>query len=176
MRRHAKGCLTAILKFFLICTVIVVLFNVTFRVIFVDGESMLPTLQSGDWIAACRLVEPKRGDIIVTNTDNAYHARLIKRLIAVAGDTVDIDFDTGVVTVNGEALEEPYLQDGKCVRGTVDFPLTVPEGKVFLLGDNRTNSVDSRYEEIGCVDADSIIGPVVLRLLPMPFTIITNPD
>ena len=68
------------------------------------------------------------------------------------------------------------MQDGKCVRGTVDFPLTVPEGKVFLLGDNRANSVDSRYEEIGCVDADSIIGPVVLRLLPMPFAIITNPD
>ena len=176
MRKLFKRCMRAVLGFILFWVAIIVLFNVTFRVIFVDGESMTPTLQNGDWIAACRLVKAERGDIILTDTRNSYHARLIKRLIAVEGDTVDIDFDTGVVTVNGEALDEPYLSDVRCVRGTVSFPLTVPEGKVFLLGDNRANSVDSRYEEIGCVDADSIIGPVVLRLLPMPFSLLTNPE
>lgn len=175
MRRLFKRCMRAVLGFILFWAAIAVLFNVAFRVIYVDGESMTPTLQDGDWIAACRLIQAQRGDIILTDTHNAYHARLIKRLIAVEGDTVDIDFASGVVTVNGEALQEPYLQGGIFARGTMDFPLTVPEGKVFLLGDNRENSVDSRYAEIGCVDADSIIGPVVLRLLPMPFSVISDP-
>lgn len=174
MRKLFKRCMRAILGFILFWVAIVVVFNVIFRVIYVDGESMTPTLQDGDWIAACRLVKAQRGDIIITDTRNSCNARLIKRLIAVEGDTVDIDFDTGAVTVNGEVLDEPYLSLEQCAEGDVEFPLTVPEGKVFLLGDNRINSLDSRYEEIGCVDADSVIGPVVLRLLPMPFSVIAT--
>ena len=168
MRNHIKGCLSGILAFILICACVCILFGAMFRVIYVDGESMLPTLDSGEWIAACRLAAPHRGDIILTNTDNAYHARLIKRLIAFGGETVDIDYETGTVYVDGEALDEPYLADKTCRGGDVAFPLTVPENCVFLLGDNRTNSVDSRYAEIGCIPQDDLIGPVVMRLLPMP--------
>ena len=109
---------------------------------------------------------------MLTNTNNAHHARLIKRLIAFGGETVDIDFETGTVFVNGEALDEAYLSDKTIRGGDVQFPLTVPEGCVFLLGDNRTNSGDSRYREIGCVSEDDLIGPVVLRLLPMPFRVL----
>jgi len=134
----------------------------------VDGASMQPTLDSGEWIAAFRPGELKRGDIVLTNTNNVHHARLIKRLIAFGGETVDIDFQTGTVYVNGEALDEPYLADKTIRGGDAEFPLTVPDGCVFLLGDNRTNSTDSRYQEIGCIPQDDLIGPVVVRLLPAP--------
>ena len=156
--------MSALFRLALICIIICVLIASLFRVIFVDGESMMPTLESGEWIAAFRLAEPHRGDVVLTNTNNAPHARLIKRLIAFGGETVDIDFDTGTVYVNGDALDEPYLADKTCRGGDVDFPLTVPDGCVFLLGDNRTNSVDSRYAEIGCVPLRDLIGPVVVRL------------
>ena len=139
MRKLFKRCMRAVLGFILFWVAIIVLFNVTFRVIFVDGESMTPTLQNGDWIAACRLVKAERGDIILTDTRNSYHARLIKRLIAVEGDTVDIDFDTGIVTVNGEALDEVpdvtgakfalFALDGTDIKAGMDyFPLL--DGKI----------------------------------------------
>lgn len=168
MRQHAKGCLHSLLKLAAVVAVIVILMNVVFRLIFVDGESMQPTLMDGDWIVACRFAEPKYGDIVLTDTHNELHARLIKRLIAKGGDTVDIDFETGTVYVNGEALNEAYLADREIRGGNMEFPLTVPEGTVFLLGDNRTNSVDSRYSELGFVDEQSVIGPVWLRVLPLP--------
>lgn len=169
MRKHVKGCLSGLLKLALLCIAVCVLFGALFRVIYVDGESMQPTLESGEWIAVCRPAALHRGDIVLTDMNNAHHARLIKRLIAFGGETVDIDEKTGTVYVNGEALDEPYLESKACRGGDVTFPLTVPEGCVFLLGDNRTNSVDSRYQEIGCIARDDLIGPVVVRLLPMPF-------
>ena len=168
MRNHIKGCTTGLLKIAAIILVVCVVLGSVFRMIYVDGESMLPTLDSGEWIAACRPAAPQRGDIVLTNTNNAHHVRLIKRLIAFGGETVDIDYETGTVFINGAALEEPYLADKTCRGGDVRFPLTVPEGCVFLLGDNRANSVDSRYAEIGCIPIRDLIGPVVVRLLPMP--------
>jgi signal peptidase I len=153
------------LAFTLVCAVVVAMF----RVIYVDGESMQPSLESGDWIAAFRVGKLHRGDIVLTNTNNVHKARLIKRLIAFGGETVDIDYETGTVYVDGEALDEPYLADKTILGGDVTFPLTVPDGCVFLLGDNRTNSVDSRYAEIGCVRENDLIGPIVIRLLPLPF-------
>lgn len=168
MRQHAKGCLHSLLKLAAVIALVVVLLNVTFRLIFVDGASMQPTLMDGDWIVACRLASPERGDVVLTNTHNELHARLIKRLIAKGGDTVDIDFETGTVYVNGEALEEAYLADKSIRGGDIQFPCTVPDGMVFLLGDNRTNSVDSRYSELGFVAQDDLIGPVWVRVLPLP--------
>lgn len=168
MHRHKKrGCLSFLFRIALLFAVLAVLFNAVFRFILVDGESMNPTYETGNWIVACKLVKPERGDIILTNTKNAYKVRIIKRVIALGGDTVDIDFDSGTVFVNGEAVDEPYTLDVPCVRGTVSFPLTVPEGKVFLLGDNRSNSIDSRYAEIGCVDEQNIFGTVILKLWPV---------
>ena len=169
MRNHIKGCTSGLLKLALIFIALCVLFGATFRVIFVDGESMMPALESGEWIAVCRPAKPQRGDIVLTNMRNAHETRLVKRLIAFGGESVDIDYDTGTVYVNGKALDETYLSDKTIRGGDVKFPLTVPEGCVFLLGDNRTNSVDSRYTEIGCIPQDDLIGPVVVRLLPLPF-------
>ncbi len=168
MRSHLKGCFSGLLKLTAIFIIVCVVIGSMFRLIYADGESMQPTIESGDWIAAFRLAAPKRGDIVLTNTNNVHHARLVKRLIAFGGEIVYIDYDTGTVYINGEPLDEPYLADKTCRGGDVTFPLTVPEGCVFLLGDNRTNSVDSRYAEIGCVRQADLIGPVVIRLLPMP--------
>ncbi len=172
MRKLIKSFLLVLLSLTLIFAAVCIVIAATFQLIYVDGDSMYPTLESGEWIAACRPAKPQRGDIVLTNTNNAHHARLIKRLIAFGGETVDIDFETGTIFVNGEALDEAYLSDKTIRGGDVQFPLTVPEGCVFLLGDNRTNSVDSRYREIGCVSEDDLIGPVVLRLLPMPFRVL----
>ncbi len=172
MRSYLKGCASGLLKLALIFIAISVVVNLIVHPIYADWDSMQPALESGEWIAAFRFGTPQRGDIVLTNTNNAHHARLIKRLIAFGGETVDIDFETGTIFVNGEALDEAYLSDKTIRGGDVQFPLTVPEGCVFLLGDNRTNSVDSRYREIGCVSEDDLIGPVVLRLLPMPFRVL----
>ena len=172
MRKHIKKTISALLKVALIFAAVCVLLNTVFRLIYVDGESMIPALESGDWIAACRPAAPKRGDIVLTNTENAHHARLIKRLIAFGGETVDIDYETGTVYIDGAALDEPYLTDKTIRGGDVSFPLTVPQDCVFLLGDNRVNSIDSRYAQIGCVPEKDLIGPVVIRLLPMPFSLL----
>lgn len=172
MRNYLKGCTSGLLKLALIFIAVCIVFNVLFHPIYVDGASMQPTLESGEWIAAYRLGTPKRGDVVLTNMRNAHGTRLVKRLIAFGGETVDIDYKTGTVYVNGAALEEPYLADKTCAGGDAVFPLTVPDGCVFLLGDNRTNSVDSRYTQIGCIPTDDLIGPVVIRLLPMPFRLI----
>ncbi len=167
-KQYAKGCLSGLPILFGIFLALVILLNMAFRLILVDGVSMQPTLAEGDWLLICRVVDAQKGDIVVTNTHNTQNARIIKRLIALPGDTVDIDFETGVVTVNGVALDEPYLADRSAARGDVTFPLTVPEGCVFLLGDNRMNSMDSRYSEVGCVPQADLIGPVITRLMHAP--------
>ena len=172
MRQHAKGCLHGLLKLFAVLVILVVIWNLVFRWIFVDGVSMQPTLENGDWIVVCRLDRPERGDVIVTNTNNRANARLIKRLIAVGGDTVDVDYETGTVYVNGQAVEESYLPDRTIRGGDVQFPLTVPDGCVFLLGDNRTESMDSRYSEIGCIPQSDLLGTVWARTLPLPIHVI----
>ena len=174
MKRHVKGCIHSLFMITLICAVILVVLNAAFRLIYVDGESMQPALMDGEWIVAARFASPERGDVILTNTHNALQSRLIKRLIAKGGDTVDIDYATGTVYVNGEALDEPYLADKTIRGGDAAFPLTVPDGMVFLLGDNRTNSVDSRYSECGFVAESDLIGPVWARVLPLPVHVVDH--
>ncbi len=168
MRKHAKGCFGFILKAAAVVIAVTVVFSLLFRVIFVDGVSMTPTLDDGDWIIVYKTSDIETGDIILTNTDNEYNLRLIKRAVAFGGDTVDIDFDSGELFVNGEKVTEPYKSDDPTVKGDVDFPLIVPEGCIFVLGDNRSNSVDSRYSQVGFVESEDVIGKVFMRFLPVP--------
>lgn len=138
------------------------------RVIDVVGNSMLPTLEDGDKIVITRLVgDYKQGDIVVLRKDTFREDPIVKRIIAVAGQTVDIDFDNGIVYVDGEALQEDYINEPTYKSINFDGPVTVPEGCVFVMGDNRNDSTDSRDDRIGCVDTRYILGKVVFRILPL---------
>lgn len=135
----------------------------------VEGESMRETLQSGDRILALRpwlSGEIGRGDIVIVRQESFDRDPIIKRVIAVGGDTVDIDFTLGAVSVNGVQLEEPYIRELTFLEEGVSFPLTVEEGHLFLLGDNRNNSTDSRYPAIGTVALDRVIGKATILLFP----------
>ncbi len=147
--------------------IMVLLFSFFFRVIRVSGSSMEPTLYSGDslivWAAG---YDPEVGDVIVVDGDIDYGKALVKRLIATEGDVVDIDAETGEIIVNGEALEEDYILEDNYTRGNIVYPVTVPEGTVFVLGDNRNNSGDSRFSSIGFIDEQDILGKVVFRHFP----------
>lgn len=129
------------------------------------GDSMEPTLSSGDVVVAHREVSVERGDIVAF----WYNSRiLVKRVIAVPGDTIDVG-DDGTVYLNGESLDESYLKDGSPSRGTINvtLPYEVPEGRYFVMGDNRAVSLDSRVSDVGCVSLDQMAGKLVFRLWPL---------
>lgn len=167
----AAAAIFDIFEMFAVCTaVILLLFSYAARLTVVDGGSMEDTLHEKDYLIVQSIgYTPQRGDIVVLQKINAptYNKPLIKRVIAVEGDTVDIDFSTWTVYVNGEAIDEPYtnLEDNP-IPPQVSFPLTVEEGKIFVLGDHRNHSSDSRVAEIGQVDERCVVGRAVFRVLP----------
>ena len=136
--------------------VIVLCFTFVVRIVTVDGHSMEPTLSSG-----------QRGDVVVVDSYSRYGDMLVKRVVGVGGDVIDIDFESGIVYRNGEALEEPYVLGPTTLSYDIQFPITVPQGSVFLLGDNRNGSKDSRSSEIGCIDERDLLGKVLWRLTPL---------
>ncbi len=147
--------------------VLVLIFSFFFRIIQVDGSSMVPTLINGDklivWGAG---YSPKRGDVVIVDSYTSYGKPLVKRVIAKGGDTISIDYETGTVTVNGEVLQEDYIAERTYLGYDVTFPYTVPEGTVFVMGDNRNQSLDSRSSYVGCIDERDILGKVLLCFLP----------
>ncbi|MBQ3045429.1 MAG: signal peptidase I [Clostridia bacterium] len=144
-----------------------VIFCLVFRVIGVEGTSMMPTLHDGDWVAVSGIsMNIKKGDIVIITQPWERNVPIVKRVVAKGGDTVDIDFALGEVFVNGEKLNEPYIDEPTTLSYDVQFPLTVPEGKVFVMGDNRGDSLDSRSSKIGCIDERYILGKVMIRLYP----------
>lgn len=144
-----------------------VVFCLVFRVIGVEGDSMLPTLRDGDWVAISGLsLNIDRGDVVISAQPWERNVPIVKRVIAIGGDTVDIDFSTGDVFVNGEILNEPYINSPTTLSYDVTFPLTVPDGYVFLMGDNRGNSLDSRSSHVGFIDERYILGEVYMRIFP----------
>ncbi|MEF9988660.1 MAG: signal peptidase I, partial [Christensenella sp.] len=143
--------------FALVFTLLILVFAVNFSR--VSGHSMMPTLSDGDRVLVqTAFYTPKRGDIITTDALIDYEKPLAKRIIALEGDVVDIDISTGDVSVNGIVLDEPYLFAPTTQQMDVTFPLTVPSGKAFIMGDNRPGSRDSRFQDIGCIDARDILG------------------
>ncbi len=154
---------------FLIAGVLLV-FSFLFRVVVVSGPSMNHTLVDGDCLLLLGNVlytEPKKGDIVVIAKEKYDHGTpIIKRVIATEGQTVDIDFQAGIVYVDGNALDEPYTATPTTLYEGVDFPLTVSEGCVFVLGDNRNDSKDSRSLEIGQIDCREILGKGILLFFP----------
>ena len=150
--------------------VVMVIFVLLFRIVVVNGSSMYSTLWHGDYLLVLSNVisgEPKAGDIIVASKKSFNDGEpIIKRVIATEGQTVDIDFDAGIVYVDGVALEEDYTHTPTNVSEGVAFPVTVAEGCVFAMGDNRNSSRDSRYPDIGLVDEREVLGKAVFLLLP----------
>ena len=150
----------------------VVVFTFFVRLIGVDGTSMYPTLEDHSIMLVSNLnYTPEKGDIVVLRKEGFYGDQpIVKRIIATGGDTVDIDPVTGDVLVNGEALDEPYIAEKINTlekMGDMTYPQTVPEGCVFVMGDNRNASTDSRDARLGCVDTRYIMGRVYFTLFPV---------
>ena len=144
-----------------------------FTLVNVSGQSMVPTLHNSDKLIVWRLgYEPKTGDIITFRPRGHEDTPYIKRVIATAGQTVDLKYneetDSCDVYVDGKKLDEDYIEAkiDKMHMGDMDFPATVPENCVFAMGDNRNNSKDSRFMDVGMVTTESIIGHATFRLLP----------
>lgn len=130
----------------------------------VEGSSMSPALRNNDLVCIKKTKSFKQGDLIAINYNNKL---LVRRVIALSGDKINIDTE-GYVFVNDEKLEENYLtsRNDNPLRDEV-FPYTVPSEKVFVLGDNRAEAIDSRMRDLGCIDQDKIIGKVVMRVYPI---------
>lgn len=150
--------------------IIVLLYIFIVRTVVVSGSSMYGTLADGDRILLLNRPlcgELKQGDIVVASMDRFIDGEsIIKRIIATEGQTVDIDFTEGIVYVDGQALDEDYTFTPTNVSEGTQFPLVVEQGCVFLMGDNRNNSTDSRYYVIGQVDQREIVGKAVFLLFP----------
>ncbi len=148
---------------------IMLIFTFAFRIVGVSGPSMMNTLVNGDWLMVSAFItEPERGDIVIITQPNAYNEPIVKRVIAVGGDTIDINFDTATVSVNGKVIDEPYLATPTTDdEGAWQYPLTLKEGQVFVMGDNRQHSSDSRSPDIGLIDENYILGQVILRFSPI---------
>lgn len=153
---------------------VVIIFTFLFKIVTINGPSMEETVFHGDKVIITNIFyEAKPGDVVVvsrnqTNTYNTdeYEEPIIKRVIATEGQTVDIDFEEGVVYVDGQALKEDYTKTPTNNPGNITFPVIVPENCVFVLGDNRNESMDSRFRQIGMIDTRYIMGKVVFRIFP----------
>lgn len=148
---------------------VVLVFTFCFRLIGVSGGSMQNTLYTGDRLVVLNSMfcdfEP--GDIVVADAYNAVLSdTIVKRIIAVEGQTVDIDFFSGTVYVDGVALDEPYTKEPTFTTDGTEFPLTLGEDEVFLMGDNRNHSTDSRSYTLGPVKEDYLQGEAIFLLLP----------
>ena len=152
--------------------VVVAIFTFVIRMMGVDGHSMLNTLQHGDRLLVVNSMQYhdyKYGDIVILRKNGVFDDDpIVKRVIAVEGQTVDIDFAEGIVYVDGEALEEDYIREPTYTAEGTEFPLTVPEGSIFVMGDNRNGSSDSRDYRLGTVDTRYVIGKAAFLIFPGP--------
>ncbi len=167
-------------------SVVILLFTFVFKLVTISGDSMLDTLHNGERVLISNLFyTPERGDIVVIsrNDDNSIEYSnnetcIIKRVIATEGQVVDINFRSGVVSVDGVELNENYVYTPTNTSGDVEFPVIVPKGHIFVLGDNRNNSSDSRFTMLGnegMVDTRNVLGRALLRVLPIgKFGVLVN--
>ncbi len=169
IQQGKRGFVTELLdwmeSFAFAAVVALLLFQGLFRLVGVEGHSMEPTLYEGDRLLLHRfLYEPQVGDVIVVDDGKEL---LVKRIIATGGQEVDIDFDMGVVYRDGERLDEPYTAAPTYRSEGVEFPVTVPEDCLFVMGDNRNHSSDSRDPAIGMLEKMDVMGKVLVRFYPL---------
>ena len=153
-----------------VLSVLILIFTFVARITIVSGPSMKNTLQNGDAMLVWALgYTPRQGDVVVL-TQKSYQAdSIVKRVIATGGQRVDIDYNAGTVTVDGVALNEPYIREQMRVPsyGEGNNHLVVPDGCLFVMGDNRNESADSRYPAIGIIDSRCVIGRALFVLFPL---------
>lgn len=159
-------------ELFVFCaSVILIIFTFVIRPTVVEGPSMENTLIEKDYLLVSDFAyTPAQSDIVVVHNVGLkqYNDPIIKRVIATGGQTVDIDFSTWTVTVDGQVIDEPYMKLTNDALRTSDwkFPITIPEGYIFVMGDNRNHSADSRSKDIGMIDTRCVVGRAVVRILP----------
>ena len=165
-----KSVLTYLHDLVYMLAAIMLIFLLLFRMVIVSGSSMYDTLRDGDWLILISNVfyqEPEYGDIIVASKDYYNDGEaIVKRVIATEGQIVDIDFNAGIVYVDGVALDEPYTYTPTNIHEGLTFPLLVRENCIFAMGDNRNESKDSRHPDIGLIDKREILGKAIVLLLP----------
>lgn len=159
-RRILKNTLYALI---IVAAVAVLIATLILPVLQISGTSMEPTLNNGEIVVLFKTSHLDRGDLCGFSYSNKI---LIKRVIGLPGDVISIDA-SGNVFVNGEMIDEPYITEKSFGESDIEYPLTVPEGEYFLMGDQRTTSIDSRNTVIGCVKKDQIIGKIFLRVWPL---------
>ena len=169
-RKAQKNILTYLHDLVYLMAGVLLVLLLLFRVVVVSGPSMNDTLIDGDYLILLNNVfygEPKQGDIIVASKDSFKDGEpIIKRVIATEGQEVDIDFTQGIVYVDGNALEEDDIKNLTTRPEGVEFPLTVDDGCIFVMGDNRDGSKDSRNPEIGLIDTREVLGKAFFLILP----------
>lgn len=172
--RHSRGhVLRNIIYVFIIAAAAAVLIATqVLPVLRVYGNSMTPALHQNEVYAAVKTTGYKRGDIVAFYYNNRV---IVKRIVALSGEWVDID-DDGNVTIDGQALDEPYLTEKDLGRTDITYPFQVPDGRYFVLGDNRKDSIDSRMSVIGCISDDQIVGRLFVCVWPFKeFHLVQNP-
>ena len=157
-----------------VLTVVTLVFVFAVRLVSVSGSSMYPTLYHGDLLVLesnVLLGDVEAGDIVVMTVPYFEDDPIVKRVIATEGQTVDIDFAQGIVYVDGKALDEPYINEPTYrsfseIGMGLEYPVTVTEGHLFVMGDNRNASDDSRFAPVGLVDERDVLGKVLFLALP----------
>ena len=160
MRRIVRGTFFVLIAVAAVAVLVATLF---LPVLVVHGSSMTPTLHDGEMVVSVRSSAYQQGDVIAFYYNNSI---LVKRVIATSGQWVDINED-GVVRVDGQVLDEPYVDQLALGTCDIELPYQVPEGRIFVMGDHRTTSIDSRTSEIGCIDEDDVVGDIVFRFWPL---------
>lgn len=161
--RYSKVLRSTIYSLVVVAALAVLVATLWMPVLQIYGSSMSPSLQDGEIVLSTKDPSLESGDIIAFYYNNKV---LVKRVIGVSGDWIGMEPD-GSVILNGEILEEPYLSEREYGQVTIEFPYQVPEDKLFVLGDHRSVSVDSRNEAVGCVAEDQIVGKVLFRVWPL---------
>lgn len=162
--RYRKLLKNTVYSLLVVAAISILIATLFLPVLEIYGNSMSPTLENKDVVVSVKTEQLEQGDICCLYYNNHI---LVKRVIGVSGDVISID-ENGNVFVNGILLDEPYLMEKAQGDCDIEFPYTVPEQTVFVLGDNRSTSVDSRNSLIGCISLDEVVGKIVFRVWPLP--------
>ena len=161
--RYARTFRSTIYSLVIVAAVAVLVATLLLPVLQIYGASMTPTLNDGELVVSVKTSDWEKGDIIAFYYNNKI---LVKRVIASAGEWVELD-DDGNLYINGKLIDEPYIQDKALGECDIQMPYQVPEGRVFVMGDHRSVSVDSRSSAVGCVSEEQIVGKLVFKIWPL---------